>query len=108
MLIANLGLGKYRLRKLKGIIKYSYLGFFSTVFLEWSKLMGHPSQYREEVSTLGQKAKAFKEKFLEGVIKWAHSFHSKHLNFFLAFQILRSAKLKFLNINFIINLKIYN
>jgi len=55
---ANLGLGKYRLRKLKGIIKYSYLVFFSAVFLEWSKLMGHVSQYREEVSTLGQKANA--------------------------------------------------
>ncbi|MHA1386742.1 MAG: transposase [Candidatus Helarchaeota archaeon] len=90
---ANLGLGKYRLRKLKGIIKYSYLVFFSAVFLEWSKLMGRVSQYREEASTLGQKAKAFKEKFLEGIIKWAHSFHSKHLNFSLAFQILRNAKL---------------
>ena len=90
---ANLGLGKYMLRKLKGIIKYSYLVFFSAVFLEWSKLVGHLSQYKTEVSTLGQKVKAFKEKFLEGVIKWAHSLQSKSLNFFFAFKILRNAKL---------------
>jgi len=68
---ANLGLGKYMLRKLKGIIRYSYLVFFAAIFLEWSRLMGHLSQYKAEVSTLGQKVKAFKEKFLEGVIKWA-------------------------------------
>ena len=90
---ANLGLGKYMLRKLKGIIKYSYLVFFSAVFLEWSKLVGHLSQYKTEVSTLGQKVKAFKEKFLEGVIKWAHSLQSKSLNFFFAFKILRNAKI---------------
>ena len=90
---ANLGLGKYMLRKLKGIIKYSYLVFFTAVFLEWSKLMGHLSQYNKEVSTIGQKAKAFKEKFLEGIIKWAHLLYSKPLNFSLAFKILRNAKL---------------
>ena len=90
---AHLGLGKYMLRNLKGIIKYSYLVFFSAIFLEWSKLMGHLSQYKKEVSTLGEKAKAFKEKFLEGIIKWANLLYSKALNFSLAFKILRNAKL---------------
>ncbi|MHA1298207.1 MAG: hypothetical protein ACTSO9_02055 [Candidatus Helarchaeota archaeon] len=54
--------------------------------------MSHLSQYREEVSTLGQKAKALKKKFIEDIIKWAYLLYCKALNFSLAFKILRNAK----------------